>query len=314
MSFSHVQWSGLNQFFARAKGERRLEECLFKAMADAPDAHIVVIAHSHGGNIAYRVWLSNRKFSLVTLATPFIITYWPAHGGIPSVGVVIGTTIWTVILTFLILKDILEEWGSSALAHALLGDGSISRAIQQPLVIALFALCGGLLIGQLIGRVLEALLRRVPTPSEEVHEFVDSRGRMLAIRAPNDEASGAITMSTFITRITEYSRSWQGVEIVEYGWWALPVGALWLVFNVAMFPIITALHLFAYVLTSISLGLHWPDDALSISRSVESVPLGRHELIVVPPDAKLKGQGLQHGVYSNIHAIRELVSWIRARD
>src|SRR5438270_4468723 len=68
-------WSGSNSVFARDAAESRLADELEKDL-ESPDARPVVIAHSHGGNVALRALQHLRsdpsRIRVVTLATPFL--------------------------------------------------------------------------------------------------------------------------------------------------------------------------------------------------------------------------------------------------
>jgi hypothetical protein len=66
-------WSGANSVLARYRAARQLQALI---AADPPDVKSVIIAHSHGGNVALKAaWNLERKASsmhIVTLATPFV--------------------------------------------------------------------------------------------------------------------------------------------------------------------------------------------------------------------------------------------------
>ena len=88
-------WSGANSIFVRDKTAHALAEHLATEHAEHPQATQLVIAHSHGGNIALRSLHHLQKRALceadspnpfiVTLATPFIevqeanLGHWPTH-------------------------------------------------------------------------------------------------------------------------------------------------------------------------------------------------------------------------------------------
>jgi Alpha/beta hydrolase family len=73
-------WSGNNSVLDRAAAASELAAYLTSAMETQPGAQHVVIAHSHGGNVALRAmeYLGRERasrFLIVTLATPFIQLY-----------------------------------------------------------------------------------------------------------------------------------------------------------------------------------------------------------------------------------------------
>ncbi|HEV7660376.1 MAG TPA: hypothetical protein VGO55_11075 [Allosphingosinicella sp.] len=69
-------WSGRNSHRARLAAGAELQQILVDTAAETPDAPLLLIAHSHGGNVALYALgqspVSHRVFGLVCLATPFI--------------------------------------------------------------------------------------------------------------------------------------------------------------------------------------------------------------------------------------------------
>jgi pimeloyl-ACP methyl ester carboxylesterase len=69
-------WSGANSVHARDCAARKLSDQLREELQDNPDARAVIIAHSHGGNVALRAlqFLDSMagRIRIVTLATPFL--------------------------------------------------------------------------------------------------------------------------------------------------------------------------------------------------------------------------------------------------
>ena len=78
-------WSGANSVFARAAAADELESVLREDLDQSQDARPVVIAHSHGGNIALRaidrLGADASRIRLVTLATPFLKVFVRAKAG-----------------------------------------------------------------------------------------------------------------------------------------------------------------------------------------------------------------------------------------
>src|SRR5262245_59870133 len=72
-TFRPFEWSGANSVFHRARAADELNSLL---VSDPDDANSIVIAHSHGGNVAFRAisTLGSRgaRIHLITLATPFL--------------------------------------------------------------------------------------------------------------------------------------------------------------------------------------------------------------------------------------------------
>ena len=75
VTFETFKWSGANSHKARVDGAKLLQDYLAKSLAASPDATHVVVAHSHGGNIALRAIAGTNletKIALVCMATPFL--------------------------------------------------------------------------------------------------------------------------------------------------------------------------------------------------------------------------------------------------
>ncbi|QBR00496.1 esterase/lipase family protein [Paraburkholderia pallida] len=70
-------WDGKNSFASRKSAERELINLIEEMSIDRASPWIVIIAHSHGGNIALRAVSRLRKpthiLALITLGTPFIV-------------------------------------------------------------------------------------------------------------------------------------------------------------------------------------------------------------------------------------------------
>ena len=82
-TFRVFQWSGANSVFHRARAADELRSLL---ASDPDNVNSIVIAHSHGGNVAFRAILNlgsrGGKIHLVTLATPFLRVFptWSGPG------------------------------------------------------------------------------------------------------------------------------------------------------------------------------------------------------------------------------------------
>ena len=110
-------WSGANSIFVRDRTANVLAEYLSAEHTEHPQATQLVIAHSHGGNIALRALhhLHQRDASqlygadsanplVVTLATPFVEIHQADFGGRPSV------IRWAVLLAMYYVLRLLAVW------------------------------------------------------------------------------------------------------------------------------------------------------------------------------------------------------------
>ncbi len=76
IAFTRFVWSGRNSISARQRAVKDLTEHLRSLITRWPQAHHYVVAHSHGGNVAFQVLadplLQERVAGIACLATPFL--------------------------------------------------------------------------------------------------------------------------------------------------------------------------------------------------------------------------------------------------
>jgi len=71
-----IEWSGANQVAARMAAIADLRTRVQAVLSANPLRHLILVGHSHGGNIAFKVaqeFMAYENLRLVTLATPFLI-------------------------------------------------------------------------------------------------------------------------------------------------------------------------------------------------------------------------------------------------
>ncbi len=105
-TFKRFEWSGSNSFAARKQAAKDFASHLQAEVSRAPHASHVIIAHSHGGNIALEslrthcdTRISDAVKLAVTIATPFLINQGSAHPRIRSVltlGRPLALLLWVV--------------------------------------------------------------------------------------------------------------------------------------------------------------------------------------------------------------------------
>ena len=201
-----LPWSGKNSIFVRDEAAHVLAEYLSAEHTEHPQATQLIIAHSHGGNIALRALhhLQKRDASqlygadganpiFVTLATPFIEIYQADFGRRPvyvrlAIIMAIGYLL-TLVPGFILSKpyDLLSIPG---------------------LLITLLIFCCFLLTCRWGGRWIS----RGTARQEQVNALKDatqlgelvsvSAKRLLVIRAIDDEASLALAVGTIFSHVT----------------------------------------------------------------------------------------------------------------
>jgi pimeloyl-ACP methyl ester carboxylesterase len=100
------EWTGKNSVRARAAASDELAAELRSIYDAAPDCEIVVISHSHGGNVALRAINDSgvRTAGLVAMSTPFLQAderrphfAWQAIKGV-------YVTVWVLTLAYIFLR------------------------------------------------------------------------------------------------------------------------------------------------------------------------------------------------------------------
>ena len=184
VEFRRVPWIGLNSHWARHKGAMSLRRSLTKSIADRPQALHVVVAHSHGGNVAVTALdaesgLGQRVGGVVCMATPFL-------------GITLRANALPVLAPLLAFVAAI---GGMAATDLLVGAAPLSpmdtaenplRVFFSPAWWATGVLGGGVYFAvDWSCRLLAQLMSRAHNPGHD-------RERLLIVRAAGDEASALL--------------------------------------------------------------------------------------------------------------------------
>jgi hypothetical protein len=206
--FTSMIWSGANLATARKRATRHLRRALATRLSKEPSLRsVILIAHSHGGNVAYEaakfliakglgrgVGASESsksgqpaelpEISVVALATPFLIEQ---SNPVSPVHVAVAISIATLLTLNLFLD---------AAIHLNVIDLALSLAATLPNEIlrwSVFSVIGGVLLGAAL--MLGRTVGRRDTVELDAPEKVP---RVFAIVSPNDEALAAIAFVKLI--------------------------------------------------------------------------------------------------------------------
>jgi len=208
ISFQRFVWSGGNSISARRRAVKQLVEHLHSVVYQFPLARHYIIAHSHGGNVAFQAladpMLNERIAGLVCLSTPFL-TVEPRNLG-PLGHTVLGW--FPGIAIFMGGCVIFGLFGQlNAVNNGLLDFIGI-------LLVCVFAIAGGILGPRLLNRFSMSVVDSLQYPS------VDP-SRLLILRAAGDEAAAILGLTHVISwaagrfwLVTSYSLD-QAVKRVE---------------------------------------------------------------------------------------------------
>lgn len=320
-------WSGANSIFVRDKTAHVLAEHLSAEHAEHPQATQLIIAHSHGGNIAVRALhhLKQRDASpscaesanplVVTLATPFIEVHPADFGNRPAW---VRIALWIAIIglhlfSMVGLVYLLERWG--------LFDDKYFEVTFWAFV-AVSALCFGFIVLWGFWWVSE---RAATARQHQVQALNDatqlgdlaSTQRLLIIRAIDDEASLILALGTILNYLT--TRLIVTTSLL-FGLFLFATHKLGREFAHAAWPPVTTGWL---ALTILLLGM------LVLSRSAHG-----HELAVSPMECQINTQStpdaaglsrivtlvrrtfvrsLRHRIYDHWACTRAISDWVHSQ-
>jgi hypothetical protein len=320
-------WTGENSIFVRDSVARSLAEYVSAEHVEHPQATQLIIAHSHGGNIALRALhhLQMRGDSrcgagganpfVATLATPFIEIHEADFGPRPLyIRLALMVVLWIlsiilaagfVFLSFLFLLPQLSE------AFYLL----IYAFVMAVVTAAIF----------LLGRwwiVWKATTRR-----NEVSKLKDATRlggltlaqRLLVIRAIDDEASLLLAVGAIITYVTARFITYTLVLFfvlspiilysVNYKWvpwlpnWAFPASYL-------VFVFLTVMLLGVLVLSRSVHGRELARSPMECQINTQSVPDAVNLSQIVTLVSHSYVRSLRHGIYEHENCARSISDWL----
>ena len=339
-------WSGANSVYARDLAAKRLADELRTCLRNTSDA-VVVIAHSHGGNVALRAahYLGSEatRIRLVTLATPFVRVFidegmpaeWQAMA--KSLVILLLGPIWAILgaVSYTVLFLVTGMWPSNWIG------------ISALLLVALSAMYPALLILKLLIEIIlnpwphtnnqRSALNLWPRLSSQLSErprhirdaaFYDTRGAstplMLIVRGVDDEASLALAAGAIGSRISHYSIK----SLLPMLWTlvilAVLVGATFAAIDGDTGRILFGVIPFAFGLVTLAIlglpgvfksvfGREFLIGAIRCEIAADSVPdtAGRIETITLPLSQSWLKMSLRHGLYDHSKCVNEIVSWLR---
>lgn len=176
----HIQpfpWSGRNSFKAREEAIRNLRKQILQDPGRDPDTKLFLIAHSHGGNIAYSAAcepdLQGRIHGVICLSTPFLQASPRALGDARIVSAGAGVLIILANLLFMLLR----RW--------------VDPNVTIGLVLAAY-----LPSFYFAAHFMQRLSKRSVWDLPRGHAAA-----LYILRTPGDEASGVLRSVTFVSHL-----------------------------------------------------------------------------------------------------------------
>jgi hypothetical protein len=318
-------WSGANSIFVRDKTAHILAEHLSTEHAAHPEATQLIIAHSHGGNIALRAlyrlqkreaWSDSTDTAnplVVTLATPFIEIHQADFGRRP---------LWirgAVIYAMYVLLRLLVMWlFPSARSDNPLG-ALISLSIPATLIVTFLMFVIG---WYWIQKRVTARQNQLEALSGATRLGVMAPQRLLVIRAIDDEASLLLAFGTIINYLTTKS------IMITYGILATLVFSVPLLvfiffssWNSFWYKDVAELFCSAVIITllvvfAVSRLVHGQELAKSPMEcqiNTQSTPdaMGLSKIITLVRRTYVKS--LRHGIYDHKDCPKVISDWVRSQ-
>lgn len=261
-------WSGKNSHSARLLAGSNLAEHLKNLSFQFPESEQIVIAHSHGGNVAlYAIkYLKNPsfKFKVVTMATPFLnVTLNDSKPFLALLPFAVVTVIFPLLLTlplaFIVLfmnfiSNYLPNLGDAGYL-LVLGAGLLAIfKISIPSSIKLF-------------KFLKNYNSIIAAKGEQILSKIDLKGfnsyKLLSVIYAGDEAKSWLSSSLFINRKTFYVYKVMNntaAFFYKYGthiffFWMLTAIVLVITQNIFDFNAETSFKFYSLIIFNVVLGL-----------------------------------------------------------
>jgi hypothetical protein len=314
-------WSGANSIFVRDRTAHVLADHLSAEHAEHPQATQLIIAHSHGGNIALRALhhLKSRNASpssaesanplVVTLATPFVEVHPANFGRRPNLVRVtfVCAILWLLNLSMLRLTDFSEP---------LLEKYSVVRfafVFATFFYLVLIPWWGW----WWIRRRATARQNRVRALNA-VTQLGDpaSTHRLLVVRAIDDEASLALAFGTTLNYLTTIGivtvfllfglflgvTSWIAEELFKAA--LLPLAAGWTVLSLLLFGML--------VVSRSAHGRELAVSPMECQINTQSTPdaAGLSRIVTLVQHTYVKS--LRHGIYDHEDCAKAISNWVRS--
>jgi hypothetical protein len=312
-------WSGSNSIFERDKAAHALATHLIAEQIKKPQATQIVIAHSHGGNIALRAleYLKNHGAShplIVTLATPFVEIH-STH----------STDYDFDLKAFSIRMALLF---SLFLPMAFFGMYAFPALPGVALVFWFAAL--SFAIWWWVFRRETARQNRLSTLEEAARiGSLGSAQRLLVLRAIDDEASLTLALGTMLNYVIPNIVKIGGIMLalysLAYPWLGILVrlgympSHLWLqdsiVGLVIGFCAITISLVGALMLSRSVHGRELALASVECQINTQSTPDGNNlsQVVTLIPSRMMLGKSLRHGIYQYDACPRVIAKWVRSQ-
>jgi hypothetical protein len=206
LEFKAFEWSGNNSILDRAEAAKKLAKKLSDEL-QSEDAFLIIIGHSHGGNVAVKAAESLGRIDrqlLVTMGTPFLRASISPHYSL-LFAVAMFSILGALSLERPYIADIFQD--PAIIWSVLFSNVALTIAMLTAAIAVAF--CFYALVLDHNGYFFSS--RRMKELEEALSNQFFVRQRMLVIRAVEDETSVAMMLTTASSKIISVLQSLYGL-------------------------------------------------------------------------------------------------------
>lgn len=196
--FREFLWSGRNSFSARNKAAIELGKELNQTATENPKIPIILIGHSHGGNVALKSLdysqASESVAGVICLSTPFLLVRTRRYGASRLSGAMLFLPLmFTAIVLF--MKRLYPGWAGHPITT----------------VVGMLILFGGILLAISLvistGESIQLKAQELAITARQIliaRFWPNARSRLLIIRHAGDEATAGLGTATFASWLLSF--------------------------------------------------------------------------------------------------------------
>jgi hypothetical protein len=293
--FLQFSWSGSNSIAARSVAARSLATHITAASKNEPSCPHLVIAHSHGGNVALLASKvqENYRLHVVTLATPFTEVY-------------ASSFLDVSFLRFIFV--LFSTWVIGWVVYYLIGT-------QAPAVVVVsFALAYGASYV-----IYNGLIRATPFDGMSQDDFQASwLPRLLVLRGVDDEASLILAAGAIGNRIFRLAANYLTIVVIVIFFFGFALAIIgirgsgaqdWLATGLLAFPVVASGVIMLSGIFKSTIGRELFSRGLTAEANIQSTPDAGPNTEMTVKTLRAVDKNMRHKLYDHPAACEEIVDW-----